>query len=68
MSYGPSWLDAWRVAGTYVGRILNGDKPGDLPVVQQSTRIQTVLNMKAAMALGVQFPSRLLAFADAVIE
>jgi putative ABC transport system substrate-binding protein len=68
MSYGPSWHDAWRVAGTYVGRILNGDKPGDLPVVQQSTRIETVLNMKTAMALGIQFPPKILAIADSVVE
>jgi putative tryptophan/tyrosine transport system substrate-binding protein len=68
MSYGPSWHDAWRMAGTYVGRILNGDKPGDLPVVQQSTRIETVLNLKTAMALGIQFPPKILALADAVVE
>jgi putative tryptophan/tyrosine transport system substrate-binding protein len=67
MSYGPSWHDAWRVAGTYVGRILNGDKPGDLPV-QQSTRIETVLNLRTAKALGIQFPPKILAFADAVVE
>jgi putative ABC transport system substrate-binding protein len=67
MSYGPSWHDAWRLAGTYVGRILNGDKPSDLPV-QQSTRIETVLNLKTAMALGIQFPPNILALADAVVE
>jgi putative tryptophan/tyrosine transport system substrate-binding protein len=67
MSYGPSWHDAWRVAGNYVGRILNGDKPGDLPV-QQSARIETVLNLKTAKALGIQFPPNILALADAVVE
>jgi putative tryptophan/tyrosine transport system substrate-binding protein len=67
VSYGPSWHDAWRLAGTYVGRILNGDKPSDLPV-QQSTRIETVLNLKTATALGIQFPPNILALADAVVE
>jgi putative tryptophan/tyrosine transport system substrate-binding protein len=67
ISYGPSWLDAWRVAGTYVGRILNGEKPGDLPV-QQSTRIETVLNLKTAKSLGIEMPTPTLLRADEVIE
>jgi putative ABC transport system substrate-binding protein len=67
ISYGPSWLDAWRVAGTYVGRILNGEKPGDLPV-QQSTRIETVLNLKTAKSLGIEVPTPTLLRADEVIE
>jgi putative ABC transport system substrate-binding protein len=67
ISYGPSWLDAWHVAGIYVGRVLNGDKPGDLPV-QQSTRIETVLNLKTAKSLGIEVPTPTLLRADEVIE
>jgi putative tryptophan/tyrosine transport system substrate-binding protein len=67
MSYGPNWTDALRVAGGYVGRILNGDKPSDLPV-QQSTHIETILNLKAAKALGLVVPNTLLVSADEVIE
>jgi putative tryptophan/tyrosine transport system substrate-binding protein len=67
ISYGPSWLDAWRVAGTYVGRILSGEKPGDL-AVQQSTRIETVLNLKTAKSLGIEMPTPALLRADEVIE
>jgi putative ABC transport system substrate-binding protein len=52
MSYGPNLDEVVREAGTYVGRILNGEKPADLPV-QQATRIETVLNLKAAKALGL---------------
>jgi putative ABC transport system substrate-binding protein len=67
MSYGASLSDAFHLAGTYTGRILKGEKPSDLPV-QQSTRIEMVLNLKAAKALGLEVPTSVLLAADKVIE
>jgi len=67
LSYGTSLSDAFRLTGTYVGRILKGDKPTDLPV-QQATRIEMVVNLKTAKALGLTVPPDFLSIADEVID
>jgi putative tryptophan/tyrosine transport system substrate-binding protein len=67
MSYGNDRPPQWRLAGSYAGRILKGEKPGDLPV-QRATKIELVINLKTARVMGITFPLKILARADTTIE
>jgi putative ABC transport system substrate-binding protein len=66
-SFGDDRMEFWRLAGTYVGRILGGEKPADLPV-QQVMKLEFVINLKTAKVLGLNISSDVLSIADTVIE
>jgi putative tryptophan/tyrosine transport system substrate-binding protein len=67
MSYGPDGVEIFRQAASYVDRVLRGEKPADLPI-QQPTKLQLVINLKTAKALGLSIPEAVLATADEVIQ
>ena len=67
MSYSTNYLKSFRLASTYVDRLLKGARPGDLPI-QQVTKFELIINRKAASAIGIAVPAAMLSIADEVIE
>jgi len=67
LSYGTDFRETYRLAGNYIGRVLNGEKPTDLPV-QQATKVEFYINLKTAKALGLNVPAAMQARADEMIE
>ena len=67
MSYGANLADSWRRSAAFVDRILKGAKPADLPI-EQSTKFETAVNLRAARAIGIEIPTSILLRADEVIE
>jgi putative ABC transport system substrate-binding protein len=67
IAYGPRLVEMWRLAATYVDKILNGAKPAELPI-EQPTKLELVINLKTAQALGITIPPTLLFMADEVIK
>jgi putative ABC transport system substrate-binding protein len=67
LTYSPDFFDMWRRSSVYVDKILKGSKPGDLPI-QQATKLQLIVNLKTAKALGVTIPESILVRADQIIQ